>query len=165
METLKEKTTTKIHQTEFIRVRNSKSPPKTSLCVRIGPNSTHIYTISPAKPFARRWEKFLSKRRQFKEHDSGVCYILKYLEDRKAWSVHTYYTRCDIILIFKLHRRTPLRLVLLYTVWKFNWRHTRVINMNRSCISCLLSVNYKRSFTKYFDDQAVVVILFCTRDI
>ena len=29
----------------------------------------------------------------------------------------------------------------------------------------LLSVNYKRSFTKYFDDQAVVVILFYTRDI
>ena len=31
----------------------------------------------------------------------NVCYILKHLEDGKAWSVHIYYTRCDIILIFK----------------------------------------------------------------
>ena len=32
----------------------------------------------------------------------SVCYILKQLEDRKAWSVHIYY----ILLIFKVHRRT-----------------------------------------------------------
>ena len=38
----------------------------------------------------------------------SVCYILKHLEGRKALSVHTYYTWCDIILIFKLHRRTRL---------------------------------------------------------
>ena len=37
-----------------------------------------------------------------------VSYILKHLEDRKALSVHIYYTWCDIILIFKLHRRTRL---------------------------------------------------------
>ena len=37
-----------------------------------------------------------------------VCYILKHLEDRKVLSVHIYYTWCDIILIFKLHRRTRL---------------------------------------------------------
>ena len=37
-----------------------------------------------------------------------VCYILKHLEDRKALSVHIYYTWCDIILIFKLHRRPRL---------------------------------------------------------
>ena len=43
MEKLKQKTTAKIHQTESIRIRNSKSPPKTSLCVRLGPNSTHTY--------------------------------------------------------------------------------------------------------------------------
>ena len=35
---------------------------------------------------------------------ANVCYILKHLEDTKALSAHTYYTRCDIILIFKLHR-------------------------------------------------------------
>ena len=35
-----------IHQTESIRVRNSKSPPKTSLYIRIGPNSTHIYDFT-----------------------------------------------------------------------------------------------------------------------
>ena len=68
MKTFKQKTTVKTHQTESISDRNSKSPPKTSLCVRIGPNSTH--TILPAKPFTRRREKFLSKRLQFKEHDS-----------------------------------------------------------------------------------------------
>ena len=38
----------------------------------------------------------------------NVCYILKHLEDRKALSVHFYYTWCDIILIFKLQRRTQL---------------------------------------------------------
>ena len=32
----------------------------------------------------------------------------KHLEDMKALSVHIYYTWCDIILIFKLHRRTRL---------------------------------------------------------
>ena len=38
----------------------------------------------------------------------SLCYILEHLEDRKAWYVHIYYTWCDIILIFKLHRRTRL---------------------------------------------------------
>ena len=38
----------------------------------------------------------------------SLCYILKHLEDRKAWPVLIYYTWCDIILIFKLHRRTRL---------------------------------------------------------
>ena len=38
----------------------------------------------------------------------NVCYILKHLEDRKALSVHISYTWCDIILIFKLHRRTQV---------------------------------------------------------
>ena len=38
----------------------------------------------------------------------SLCHILKHLEDKKAWDVHIYYTWCDIILIFKLHRRTPL---------------------------------------------------------
>ena len=38
----------------------------------------------------------------------NVCYILKHLEDRKALSFRIYYTWCDIILIFKLHRRTRL---------------------------------------------------------
>ena len=38
----------------------------------------------------------------------NVCHILKHLEDRKALSVHIYYTWYDIILIFKLHRRTRL---------------------------------------------------------
>ena len=38
----------------------------------------------------------------------SVCYILKHVEDRKALSVRIYYAWCDIILIFKMHRRTRL---------------------------------------------------------
>ena len=38
----------------------------------------------------------------------NVCYILKHVEDRKASTVHIYYTWCNIILTFKLHRRTQL---------------------------------------------------------
>ena len=38
----------------------------------------------------------------------SLCYILKHLEDRKVWYVPIYYTWCDIILIFKLRRRTRL---------------------------------------------------------
>ena len=38
----------------------------------------------------------------------SLCYILKHLKDRKALSVYIYYTWCDIILIFKLHKRTRL---------------------------------------------------------
>ena len=37
-----------------------------------------------------------------------VCYVLKHLEDRKALSVHICYSWCDIILIFKMHKRTRL---------------------------------------------------------
>ena len=37
-----------------------------------------------------------------------VCYVLKHLEDRKALPVHIYHTWCDIILIFKPHRRTRI---------------------------------------------------------
>ena len=37
-----------------------------------------------------------------------VSYILKHFEDRKALSVRIYCTCCDIILIFKLHKRTRL---------------------------------------------------------
>ena len=33
-------------------------------------------------------------------------FYLKHLEDRKALSVHIYYTWCDITLIFKLHNLT-----------------------------------------------------------
>ena len=45
-----------------------------------------------------------------------VCYILKQLKDKKARSVHIYLHGFDVILIVKLHRRTRLGLVLLYTV-------------------------------------------------
>ena len=39
---------------------------------------------------------------------ANLCYILEHLEDRKELSAHIYYTRHDIILIFKLHRKTRL---------------------------------------------------------
>ena len=38
----------------------------------------------------------------------NICYILKHLEVRKALPVHIYHIWCDIILIYKLHRRTRL---------------------------------------------------------
>ena len=44
-----------------------------------------------------------------------VCYILKHLEDRKALPVHIYYTWCDIILIFKLHRKNSAYASFFYT--------------------------------------------------
>ena len=40
----------------------------------------------------------------------NVCYVLKHSEDRKALSVYIYYTWYDIILTFKLHRRTRFAL-------------------------------------------------------
>ena len=50
----------------------------------------------------------------------------------------------DVFLILKLHRRTQLRFVLLYTVWEFKWRHTRVINMNRSRLLIFKVLNRSR---------------------
>ena len=63
-------------------------------------------------------------------HVTFEAWMKTTLEDRKLLSVHIYYTWCDIVLILKLHRRTLLMtlLVLPYTVWKFEWCHTRVIN-------------------------------------
>ena len=55
-----------------------------------------------------RQNKTLGGKENLLDIQVGVCYILKHLEDRKAWSVHIHYTWCDIILIFKLHRRTRL---------------------------------------------------------
>ena len=54
-----------------------------------------------------------------------------------SYLLHGY----DVILILKLHRRTQLRFVLLYTVWEFEWRHTHVINMNRSRLLIFLVLN------------------------
>ena len=61
------------------------------LMVRIGPNSPHLYdfirqTICP------KWEKFLSKRRQFKEHDSRQDKLL-FWEHSTHWidKSHTEY--------------------------------------------------------------------------
>ena len=38
----------------------------------------------------------------------SVCYIVKHLENKKASYIRIYCTWCDIILIFRLHRRTRL---------------------------------------------------------
>ena len=60
------------------------------------PSSAHVYEYCKAKT------DYLL------DIQTSVCYILKHLEDGKTLSVHIYYTCCDIILIFKLHRRTRL---------------------------------------------------------
>ena len=58
--------------------------------------------VVKAKSDSRRREKYMILIQV------SLCYILKHLEDRKAWCVHINYTWCDIILICKLHRRTRL---------------------------------------------------------
>ena len=58
--------------------------------------------VVKAKSDSMRWEKYMLLIQV------SLRYILKHLDDRKAWNVHIYYTWCDIILIFKLHRRTRL---------------------------------------------------------
>ena len=52
----------------------------------------------------------------------SLCYILKQLEDKKALSVHIYYTCCDVILISKCTEELGergelgLRLVLIHSL-------------------------------------------------
>ena len=58
--------------------------------------------VVKAKSDSRRLEEYMLLIQ------ASLCYILKHLEDRKAWYVHIYYAWCDIILIFTLHRRTRL---------------------------------------------------------
>ena len=77
----------------------------------------------------------------------SLCYILKHLEDRKAWYVHSYYTWCDIILIFKLHRRT--RPVPCSSIQSLKIRMTShpYNKYEHTTLSYLLSVNYLTAAT------------------
>ena len=79
----------------------------------------------------------------------SLCYILKHLEDRKAWYVHIYHTLCDIILIFKLHRRTRLtpRSFIHSLVIRMT-SHTRNKYENTT-LSCLPSVSLFMKFTLF----------------
>ena len=52
------------------------------------------------------------------------------LENGKALSFHISCTWCDIILIFKLHRRTQLTPYFSIHSLKFEAHHTRLINMD-----------------------------------
>ena len=72
---------------------------------------------------------------------NNVCCILKHLEDRKALSVHIYYTWCDIILIFKLHKRT--RLTPRFSIHSLKLRMTShpCDKSEQITLSYLLSVN------------------------
>ena len=71
----------------------------------------------------------------------SVSYILKQLEDRKVLSVHIYYTWCDIILIFELHRRT--RLLPRSSIHSLKIRMTsHPCNKNEQTLSYLLSVKW-----------------------
>ena len=73
----------------------------------------------------------------------NVCYILKHLEDRKALSVHIYYTWCDIILIFKLHRRTRLTPSSSMHSLKIRMTSHPCNKYERTTLSYLLSVKSK----------------------
>ena len=70
----------------------------------------------------------------------NLYYILKHLEDRKLRYVHIYYTWCDIIVIFKLHRRTRLMPnVLLYIIRMTSHLCSKY---EHTTLSYLLSVTY-----------------------
>ena len=72
----------------------------------------------------------------------SLCYILKDLEDRKAWYVHIYYTWYDI-LIFKLHRRTRLTPRSSIHSLKIRMTSHPCTKYEHTMVSYLLSVKYK----------------------
>ena len=79
----------------------------------------------------------------------SICYILKHLEDREAWSVNIYYTWCHIIFIFKLHRRT--RFTPRSSIHSLKIRMTSHLcnKYEQIMLSYFLSVNYKETFINY----------------
>ena len=72
----------------------------------------------------------------------SLCYILKHSEDRKAWYVHIYYTSCDIILIFKLHKRTWLMPRSSIHSFKIRMTSHPCNKYEHTMLSYLLSVKY-----------------------
>ena len=93
-----------------------------------------------------RQNKTLGREENLLAIQVSVCYILKHLEDRKARSVHIYYTWCDIILIFKLHRRTRLK-------FRSSTHSLKIRMMSHLCnkyeqitLSYLLSVKHFKHF-------------------
>ena len=76
----------------------------------------------------------------------SLCYFPKDLEDRKAWYVYIYYTWCDIVLIFKLHRRT--RLTPRSSIHSLKIRITShpCNKYEHTTLSYLLSVKYYYSY-------------------
>ena len=85
--------------------------------------------------------------------------MLYYSEDRKALSVHIYYTWCDIILIFKLHgrtRRTP-RALPRSSIHSLKIRMTsRPCNKyEQIMLYYLLSVNLKFNVMQSFFKEVV----------
>ena len=73
----------------------------------------------------------------------SLCYIVKHLEDRKAWYVHIYYTCCDIILISKLRRRTWLTPRSSIHSLKIRMTPYPCNKYEHTTLSYLLSVKYK----------------------
>ena len=92
--------------------------------------------VFKAKSDSRRWEKYMLLIQV------SLCYIPKHLEDRKAWYVHIYYTWCDIILIFKLHRRTRLTPRSSIHSLKIRMMSHPCNKYEHTTLSYLLSVNY-----------------------
>ena len=78
----------------------------------------------------------------------SLCYILKHLEDRKAWYVHIYYTWCDIILIFKLHRGTRLTSRSSIHSLKIRMTPHPCNKYEHTTLSYLLSVKYLMTKTQ-----------------
>ena len=92
--------------------------------------------VFKAKSDSRRWEEYMLLIQV------SLCYILKHLEDRKTSAVHIYYTWCDIILIFELHRRTQLTPCSLIYSLKIRRTSHPCNKYEHTTLSCLLSVKH-----------------------
>ena len=94
----------------------------------------------------------------------SLCYILKHLEDCKAWYVHIYYTWCDIILIFKMHRRTRLTTRSSIHSLKIQMTSHPCNKYEHTTLSYLLSVNYLPEITgiSYRQPYFIRVWKLCT---
>ena len=92
--------------------------------------------VVKAKSDSRRREKYMLLIQV------SLCYILKHLEDRKAWHVHIHYTWHDIILIFKLHRRTRLTPRSSIHSLKITMTSHPCNKYEHTTVSYLLSVNW-----------------------
>ena len=94
----------------------------------------------------------------------SLCYILKHLEDRKVCYVHIYCTWCDIILIFKLHRRTQLTPRSSIHSLKIRTTSHPCNKYEHTMLSYLLSVKYFIDISCFEVEQGLCKIVYFLGD-